>query len=65
MEYNLASQQTSNVIFFKIVDGKQVEMLRISPEGFYVRSVKLESVGQQEAREVYDALRAFVGGLMR
>lgn len=63
--YNIVSNQYNTITFYNNADGKQVEMLRLTPEGFYVRGVKLESVGQQEAREVYDAFCAFVCSIAR
>ena len=40
-----------NIIFFA---GGQTELLRLAPDGFYVRGVKLDQ-DEKEARAVYDA----------
>jgi hypothetical protein len=37
------------------------EVLRIAPDGFYVRGVKLEQ-DETEARRLFDALMAFMSG---
>jgi hypothetical protein len=38
-----------------------VEMLRIAPDGFYVRGVKLEQ-DETEAKQLFDALMNFMSG---
>ena len=35
------------------------EMLRVSPEGFYVRGIKVEQ-GPDEARAVYNAIKQII-----
>jgi len=52
------SGQTNNIAFNAGGDAVN-EMLRITPEGFYVRGVKLEQ-DEHEAKLVYDAFRAWM-----
>lgn len=44
----------NTTIFFATQAGEQAEMLRVTPDGFYVRGVKLEQ-DADEARKVFDA----------
>lgn len=50
----------NNSITF-LLSGQQ-EMLRISPEGFWVRGVQIEQ-DEQEAARVYEAFSAFLHGV--
>jgi len=40
------------------------EMIRIAPDGFYVRGVKLAQ-DETEARKLFDALMEFMGGVRK
>ena len=46
-----------NNIVFKT--NTQTEMLRVSPEGFYVRGIKVEQ-GPEEAVAVYNAIKQMI-----
>ena len=46
-----------NNIVFKT--DTQTEMLRISPDGFYVRGVKVKQ-GSEEAQAVYNAIKQMI-----
>ena len=37
----------------------QTEMLRVSPEGFYIRGVKVEQ-GPNEAQAIYNAIKQII-----
>ena len=50
--------QTSNITLYAGGDGPN-EMLRITPEGFYVRGVKLKQ-DEKEAALVYNAFREWM-----
>jgi hypothetical protein len=49
---------SNNIIFFA---KDSTEMIRIAPDGFYVRGVKLEQ-DETEARQLFDALMGFLSG---
>jgi hypothetical protein len=53
------NQIQDNTIRFFIGAPDNVEMLRIAEDGFYVRGEKVEQ-GEGEAKEVYDAFKAFM-----
>ena len=42
-----------------VLQAGNIDMLRISPEGFYVRGVKLAQ-DAKEAQEVYESFRAWL-----
>jgi hypothetical protein len=46
-----------NTIVFKT--DSQTEMLRVTPDGFYIRGVKVEQ-GPEEAKAVYNAIKQMV-----
>lgn len=46
----------SNIVFNT---GSSTEMLRVSPEGFWVRGVKVEQ-GPNEAEAVYNAIKQMI-----
>lgn len=45
----------NNIVF----NSNSTEMLRISPEGFWVRGVKLQQ-GPEEAKAVYNAIKQMI-----
>lgn len=53
MTYQFQSSAPPNNVIFNTKDN--VEILRIAPDGFYVRGVKLEQ-DETEARKVFDAM---------
>jgi hypothetical protein len=46
-----------NTIVFKT--DSQTEMLRVTPDGFYIRGVKVEQ-GPEEAQAVYNAVKQMI-----
>lgn len=50
-----AKNNESNITFY----ANQSEMLKVTPDGFYVRGKKLD-VDDDEAKEVYKAFRQFL-----
>ena len=54
-----AAKPISQDIVFYASGG--VEMVRLTPDGFYVRGVKLEQ-DKSEARSVFDGMREFLAG---
>jgi len=47
--------EEKNIVFKTVT----AEMLRVSPEGFYVRGVKVEQ-GPDEARAAYNAIKQII-----
>ena len=50
------NSEEKNIVFVKT---GTVEMLRVSPEGFWVRGVKIEQ-GPDEALAVYNAIKQII-----
>ena len=53
-DYNLDIPE-KNIVFYS----DHTEMLRVSPEGFYIRGVKVEQ-GPNEAEAVYSAIKQII-----
>ena len=51
----LEDPEEKNIVF----RSGQTEMLRVDPEGFYVRGVKVEQ-GPEEAQAVYNAIKQII-----
>jgi hypothetical protein len=49
----------NNIVFKTNTNDIHTEVLRISPEGFYVRGVKVEQ-GPEEAVAVYNAVKQMI-----
>jgi hypothetical protein len=49
----------NNIVFKTNTNNIHTEVLRISPEGFYVRGVKVEQ-GPEEAMAVYNAVKQMI-----
>lgn len=54
-KYKFQDPEPSNVVLMAGAD----EMLKISPDGFWVRGVKVEQ-GPKEALEVYNAFKSWL-----
>lgn len=58
-----ADGQENNIIFHvPDVAGKLIKILRISPEGFFLRDSEESVAPENEAREVYEAIKLFISG---
>ena len=57
MEVKFHEFQPANTITFNV--GGNDEMLKVGPEGFWVRGVKVEQ-GPKEAEEVYEAFKQWM-----
>lgn len=58
----LIKQPTDTGILFFVTDenGERIQMLKIAPEGFFIRDSTESVAPENEAREVYEAFKRFL-----
>lgn len=57
--FEVASISDNSICLYSSIANQQVEMIRIGPDGFWVRGVKVEQ-DNNEAESVYSAFKEFL-----